>query len=159
MRLKTAMYSFVRPMQFGVSMVKNEKGKMKNMMVFCEKFGLPLGMAFQIQDDLFDLTVSSKKLGKSSFNDVKEGQKTVFTQYASRNAKNRALLNRMKGKKLMAADRARLKKMFEESGAIEHGIEMMEAYFEEAERGLDRLPSAKSMPFMELLNFLRSRTM
>jgi geranylgeranyl diphosphate synthase type I len=159
MRLKTAMYSFVRPMQFGVSMVKNEKGKMKNMMVFCEKFGLPLGMAFQIQDDLFDLTVSSKTLGKSSFNDVKEGQKTVFTQFASRDAKNRVLLNRMKGKKLTAADRARLKKMFEESGAIEYGIGMMEAYFEEAERELDRLPSAKSMPFMELLNFLRSRTM
>ncbi|MCR4256609.1 MAG: polyprenyl synthetase family protein [Candidatus Uhrbacteria bacterium] len=170
MRLKTASYSFIRPMQFGVAMAEQEKGKRKKgkgnkkkeegMMGFCEKFGLALGMAFQIQDDLLDLTGTSKLLGKSAMNDVKEGQKTVFTQYASRDPKNRALLNRMKGKNLTAKNRKRLKKVFEESGAIEKGRRMMEKYFDEAEAvAVSMLRPNARLPFLEMLAYIRSRTL
>lgn len=160
MRLKTASYSFIRPMQFGVLMAKNEKRKMKDLMGFCEKFGLALGIAFQIQDDLLDLTGTSKRLGKSVMNDVKEGQKTVFTQYASRDPKNQALLNRMKGKKPTASDQKRLKKMFVESGAIEYGIEVMETLFDEAEEAvLSMLRPDERVPFLETITYIRSRTL
>lgn len=159
MRLKTASYSFIRPMQFGVSLAGNTKQEPR-MMKFCERFGLPLGLAFQIQDDLFDLTGSSRHLGKSVMNDVKEGQKTVFTQYASRDPKNRALLNRMKGKKLTASDQKRLKRMFEESGAIEYGIEMMETLFDQAERALvvSGFSKRRQVPFFQIIEYIRSRT-
>ncbi len=167
MRLKTASYSFIRPMQFGVAMADSsptppprggERGG-ASLYRFCEQFGLPLGLAFQIQDDLLDLTGTSKSLGKIVMNDVKEGQKTVFTQFVSRDAKNRALLNRMKGKTLTAADRKRFKKMFEESGAIEYGIEMMEMYFEEAVDVLEHsgLRRADKESYMELVRYLRIR--
>ncbi len=152
MRLKTASYSFIRPMQFGVALA----GK-PGLYSFCETFGLPLGLAFQIQDDLLDLTASTKKLGKSAFNDVKEGQKTVFTQYASRKPANRTLLNKMKGKNLNGADRERIKQMFEESGAIEYGTKLMGKYFREAEGALKTLPKAKARPFAELVAYIKSR--
>lgn len=198
MRLKTASYSFIRPMQFGVALAgvgahgnapspgnarslgtdrnagadrnantsrnANASGGGANnhspLHEFCERFGLPLGLAFQIQDDLLDLTATSKKLGKSAMNDVREGQKTVFSQYASRKPANRAFLNKMKGKKkLSASDRKRIKEMFEESGAIEYGTKMMEGYFGEAERVLERsnLPEEQVSSFKELVAYIKSR--
>lgn len=159
MRLKTASYTFIRPMQVGVSLSQIAGRERQNMMGFCERFGLPLGLAFQIQDDLLDLTASSKTLGKSSMNDVREGQKTEFTLHASRIARHRELLQGVQGKKLTGADRTRLKKMFEESGAIEHGTRMMEEYFEEAGRALEcsGLIEKAQEPFWELLEYVRHR--
>ncbi len=157
MRLKTASYSFIRPMQLGAALAQSEKRKAQSMMGFCERFGLPLGLAFQIQDDLLDLTASSKKLGKSAMNDVKEGQKTVFTQCASRKPVNRAFLNKMKGKNLNVADRKRIKEMFEESGAIEYGTKLMEKYFVEAEEVLRGMSTASARAFQELISFIRVR--
>lgn len=183
MRLKTASYSFIRPMQFGVSLAGvgahgnapspgnarsmgaprtagasgGEANNHSPLHEFCERFGLPLGLAFQIQDDLLDLTATSKKLGKSAMNDVREGQKTVFTQYASRKPANRAFLNKMKGKKLNATDRKRIKEVFDGSGAIEYGAGMMERYFGEAERALGDLTTKNGKPFQGLIAFIRGR--
>lgn len=35
-------------------------------------FGVNIGLAFQVTDDLLDFTKSSSTLGKPSFNDLKE---------------------------------------------------------------------------------------
>lgn len=40
-------------------------------------YGNSLGMAFQIIDDLLDITQDDKKLGKSAFSDFKEGKTTL----------------------------------------------------------------------------------
>lgn len=42
------------------------------------KIGRNLGFAFQLQDDLLDLTASSKKFGKEIGKDLKEGKKTLI---------------------------------------------------------------------------------
>ncbi|MFO7925153.1 MAG: geranylfarnesyl diphosphate synthase [Halobacteriota archaeon] len=45
-------------------------------------YGLDIGRAFQIQDDLLDLTVPSDKLGKQRGSDLIEGKRTVITLHA-----------------------------------------------------------------------------
>ncbi len=45
-------------------------------------YGLDIGRAFQIQDDLLDLTVSSDALGKQRGSDLIEGKRTVITLHA-----------------------------------------------------------------------------
>ncbi|HVM90401.1 MAG TPA: polyprenyl synthetase family protein, partial [Verrucomicrobiae bacterium] len=124
MRLKTASYTFVRPMQFGVALAQGEKRKAQRMMEFCERFGWPLGLAFQIQDDLLDLVGDAKTLGKRTMNDVSEGQKTVFS----------AGLERYKGKKLSAKDRKDIRAYLEKSGNLARGIKRMKDAFDQAER-------------------------
>lgn len=49
-KLKTASYTFIRPLQIGASLVKIDE----NIEKFCEDLGLNLGLAFQLQDDLLD---------------------------------------------------------------------------------------------------------
>ena len=45
-------------------------------------YGLDIGRAFQIQDDLLDLTTPSEKLGKQRGSDLIEGKKTLVTLHA-----------------------------------------------------------------------------
>jgi geranylgeranyl diphosphate synthase type I len=49
-KLKTASYTFIRPMQIGASLIGIDEKTEK----FCEDLGLNLGLAFQMQDDLLD---------------------------------------------------------------------------------------------------------
>ena len=46
------------------------------------KYGLRVGQAFQIHDDVLDLTVPSEKLGKQRGSDLVENKKTVITLHA-----------------------------------------------------------------------------
>jgi geranylgeranyl diphosphate synthase type I len=145
MRLKTASYSFVRPLQFGAALAGKSKLFSK-----LEKFGLPLGLAFQIQDDLLDITTSSTQLGKSAFNDVKEGQKTAFTQYASRRGFD---LSRYKNKILTVQDKKKIREIFWNSGAIEYGKGLMEKYFMQAEKAAEG-----KVLFLNMVAYIRSRS-
>jgi geranylgeranyl diphosphate synthase type I len=45
-------------------------------------YGLDVGRAFQIQDDLLDLTTPSEKLGKQRGSDLVEGKQTIVTVHA-----------------------------------------------------------------------------
>jgi geranylgeranyl diphosphate synthase type I len=45
-------------------------------------YGLDIGRAFQIQDDLLDLTVPTEKLGKQRGSDLIEGKRTLMTVHA-----------------------------------------------------------------------------
>ena len=45
-------------------------------------FGRTVGQAFQIQDDILDLTVPSEQLGKQRGSDLVEGKQTIITQHA-----------------------------------------------------------------------------
>src|SRR5437867_9050297 len=51
------------------------------------EMGMSLGMAFQLTDDLLDLTSSKAVLGKPVVNDLKEGKMTLPVFFALRNAK------------------------------------------------------------------------
>jgi len=49
-------------------------------------YGRKIGTAFQIQDDLLDLTADEKKLGKPVGSDIREGKKSIIVIHALANA-------------------------------------------------------------------------
>ncbi len=117
MRLKTAGYTFVRPMQYGAMLA----GTSARVERWCERFGHALGVAFQIQDDLFDVMASSSRTGKTSFSDLAEHQQTFMTQWimdhGSRN--DRRVLLSLTGRTLSMIQQRRARDLFGRSGAVE----------------------------------------
>lgn len=157
MRLKTASYTFIRPMQIGATMA-GANGKMRR---FCEAYGLPLGMAFQIQDDWLDIATPSTKSGKTSFSDLRSGQHTVFTQFIRTRGtrEQKRELEAMINTPLKERDRPRVMRLFTESGAMEHGLMMVEGYFEEAAEAIDaaRFSPKQAKPFQDLIEYVQAR--
>ncbi len=158
MRLKTAGYTFVRPMQMGAALA-GANGKTAR---FCEEYGLPLGIGFQIQDDFLDLNQSVRVAGKTVFSDLKDRQHTVFTQhiFESGNKKYIQELKGLFGKTLSETHRARVRNLFTESGAFSEGERLIRQSFSRAERAVHKagFSKTKAQPFLDLISYIRARS-
>ena len=98
-RLKTAGYSFIKPLQIGAALSGKDN---INIQKFCKEFGLTIGIAFQAQDDLLDITSSTKQLGKTASLDKSNRQHTYFSHYKSNNGGKRIIRENFdKAKKLI----------------------------------------------------------
>ena len=159
MFLKTASYTFIRPMQIGAAFFKTSARIDK----FCEIFGLALGLAFQIQDDLLDLTADAKTLQKTVFSDLSEQQHTIFTQYIFDHGtkSQQKELKSMLGETLSETDRPRITELFESSGSFEYGKKLMTQYLDQAGRSLQgiQLNQAAKTGLTELVAYMRDRQM
>jgi geranylgeranyl diphosphate synthase type I len=71
---KTAEYSVVGPLQLGAILA----GASKDRLAILAKYGLPLGLAFQIKDDILGMFADENTLGKPVDSDVKEGKNTLL---------------------------------------------------------------------------------
>jgi len=155
---KTAGYSFVKPLQFGAALA----GQSRRLWPWCKDFGSAIGLAFQIQDDLLDLTATSAQSHKTAFSDLTERQQTIFTQYIADHGtpKQRAELGRMFGRPLTERDRPRINKLFSESGALAHGESRIRRLLARAETALNASPLSASAKRegSDLIAAIRSRS-
>lgn len=156
--LKTATYTFVRPLQIGALLA----GAGEEVLQFCERFGTALGMAFQIQDDLFDLTLSEAELHKPVLSDMQERQHTLFTQYVLTKGtedEKRIFLSYF-GRPLTSEEAGDVRALFVSSGAIDYGRGEMNRYFDEAMQCLEDAPFAEKYHkiFLQSVQFIRQRT-
>lgn len=124
-------------------------------------FGIQLGIAFQIQDDLLDLYADPEKFGKQVGGDILSNKKTLLLltaqRLASANNDSRVadLLN-------MPADQQKIetaKLLFEELGAVKQVEEIMNSYYQQALHALNELdvPTEKKQPLQQLSEFLMNR--
>ena len=99
------------------------------------RYGLNLGMAFQLVDDLLDFTGDAKKLGKPAASDLQEGKVTlaVIDLLADGGSPERELVERvMAGADGGSPDAAALTRLLHDSGAIERTHRRAQAYAAEA---------------------------
>lgn len=144
--LKTALYSFVSPMLIGARLAKSDLHDNDY-----RKFGLLLGQAFQIQDDLLDIIGSSKETGKQTFIDIQEGQHTILTQYVFEKAGDRdaEILRSLFGKPVDDNGKKVLSRLFESTGSIEYAQKEVMRLIAEARA---YAPSPQWHAFVDLLN-------
>jgi len=104
-----------------------------------ELYGKNLGLAFQIIDDVLDITQDSKKLGKPSLHDFKEGKTTLPYMYMYKriNDKDRQRLLSLFKKDLSQDDRIWIKNKMQESSSLDDSIKMAKKL------GLDALEAIK----------------
>ncbi|MFH0987048.1 MAG: polyprenyl synthetase family protein [Candidatus Micrarchaeota archaeon] len=110
---KTVTYTIAGPMRLGAILA----GATKKQLDIITEFGTALGRAFQIRDDVLDLTSDFEGLKKQVGNDLVEGKRTVMLAHFLKNAGPAE-------KKFVISylDRKREKRTFEEAGEI---IKMM----------------------------------
>jgi len=127
MRLKTAGYTFVRPMQIGVALA----GKQKELSQFCLDFGISLGLAFQTQDDILDIIADPKIIKKSILSDVREHQHTFLTQYVLDNGTKDDILELESywgNLEVSDIDQTNIIRLFEKTGALSYAREKVKEY-------------------------------
>lgn len=76
MLLKTAKYSFMRPMELGLILAGVDEKKIKRWL----DIALKIGWIFQMKDDYVGTFGTEVKIGKSITSDIEEGKNTLITQ-------------------------------------------------------------------------------
>ena len=84
------------------------------------RYGRNLGVAFQIIDDILDITQTSEQLGKPAMHDLEEGKTTLpyIYLYEALDEAGREKLAALHGRKLGEEERNWIKAMMEETGAL-----------------------------------------
>ncbi len=106
-------------------------------------YGMALGIAFQMVDDLLDLQQDSKVLGKLSCSDVVEGKQTLPILFMKEglDASGRARLEKMRGRELAAEDREWVLDMLTLTKAADRTEAIARDYAAQAHAAAAQLPS------------------
>lgn len=115
LRYKSAKYSVERPLHIGAALA----GGSPELLEALTEFGLPLGEAFQLRDDLLGVFGDPEVTGKPAGDDLVEGKRTVLVALALEhaNAGDARHLDESLGTDLDAPAVDRLRGVIESSGA------------------------------------------
>ena len=116
LRYKSAKYSIERPLHVGAALAGAGAGAPWPR---CAAYGLPLGEAFQLRDDLLGVFGDAAETGKPAGDDLVEGKRTVLVALAldALPRDDAALLDAALGTPLDADEVARLRGVIDASGA------------------------------------------
>ncbi len=134
MLYKTARYTFTRPIQIGILLKEN--GAQNSTLKKAEWFGDSMGTIFQIDDDLLDIFGDAKKMQKNTFQDIESSQATLLTAFALDNKKFKGKITPYLGKKLDDKDKKNIKRIFEDSNALDNTNSEKLSYLKVAEKNL-----------------------
>ena len=103
-------------------------------------YGKNLGLAFQIVDDILDVTQDAATLGKPNFSDFKEGKTTLpyIYLYESLNESDKEKLKSLFKKDLSEAERGWVRAKMNETGAIKKSIEAAKNLGEQAIKSVEK---------------------
>jgi geranylgeranyl diphosphate synthase type I len=116
--LKTAYYSFAYPLAIGAILAGANKAESDKLF----QYGIYLGRAFQIKDDILGLFSEESKIGKSNLSDLQEAKKTILILYAYNNSNNsnKALIRRIfTKKKIDKNDLLKIREIITKTGALD----------------------------------------
>ncbi|MDO9454740.1 polyprenyl synthetase family protein [Nocardioides sp.] len=136
LRYKSAKYSIERPLHVGAALA----GASPDVLTTLTGFGLPLGEAFQLRDDLLGVYGDPTTTGKPAGDDLVEGKRTVLVALALDAAPpaDADLLDRSLGTPLEADEVERLREVIDASGAHARVEAMIAELASTAVAALDR---------------------
>jgi geranylgeranyl diphosphate synthase type I len=165
MTYKTAKYTIERPLQLGAalaaaaetskiaddsSLVSGDRrpsavieATAAGIEATCTQYGLPLGIAFQLRDDLLGVFGDPARMGKPVSGDISEGKRTVLMALARERAtvSQARVLDRYLGdRELTESGAARVKAVLADTGAVAECEALIGASVKEAVATLDGAP-------------------
>ena len=114
-------------------------------------FGLNMGIAFQLKDDLLDAFGNPNEFGKQIGGDIIANKKTFLYLKALQLANNKqkeSLVNYFKTQEQTEQKVMGVKTIFTDLDIPKHTVDMMKAYYTKAMRHLDAIDSDKKEPLL-----------
>jgi len=135
---KTSWYSFIHPMRIGALIAQPERTDLDAF----NRFGHFLGAAFQIQDDVLNLTGDQRKYGKEIGGDLLEGKRTLILTHLFANSaphesdRLKAFFAKPRAQRL-PRELAWLRSLVEARGSIDYAREAARVFAQGARREFD----------------------
>ena len=136
---KSAKYSIESPLLIGASLAGAAIGQLQSL----RDFGLPLGIAYQLRDDLLGVFGDADVTGKPSGDDLREGKRTVLIALTRQAipAGARATLDELLGDPDLTPEQIRTMQLtIRASGAVDTVEQMIADNVERAIAALDAAP-------------------
>ncbi|WP_460773401.1 polyprenyl synthetase family protein [Microbacterium sp. GXF7504] len=137
--LKSARYSVEQPLVIGAALAGGSDAQLAAL----RGFGHPIGMAFQLRDDVLGVFGDESVTGKPSGDDLREGKRTVLVAYAREAVPvgvRRTLDELIGDPRLDAAQIRSLQQTIVDSGALARVEALITGYAKEADRALAGAP-------------------
>ena len=128
-RYKSGKYTVERPLHFGTSLALPAGDKRENFFAMFSEFGLPLGEAFQLRDDLLGVFGDPTLTGKPAGDDLREGKRTVLmamTQDRASAKQEATIANYFGDRRLDSEGVEALRTIIIETGARDHVEDLIE---------------------------------
>lgn len=138
---KSAKYTVERPLHLGAALA----GADSVLIDALSRFGVPIGEAFQLRDDVLGVFGDELRTGKPAGDDLREGKRTVLLAhaYAGADPLQRATLDALVGDPTLAAGQvATLRGVIDDTGAREAVEEQIAALHATAMTALAAAPVA-----------------
>ena len=149
--LKTAYYTFAYPLSIGAALAGAPENQIKKIF----NYGVQIGRAFQIKDDILGMFAEEKETGKSVLSDLQEAKKTLLIWKASHSAKSadkmqiRQILDK---NKVLLSDLIKMRELIKNSGSLDYAqrqINLLHAQAVKISRTLT-IPAAQKNTLLDL---------
>jgi len=150
-RYKSAKYTIERPLHLGAAIAIPDETKRAQIVSIYSEFGLPLGEAFQLRDDLLGVFGDPKVTGKPAGDDLREGKRTVLMAMTHDRISGPAeaeFLKEFGNPDISESAIARLQEIISETGAAIHVEDLIEELTSTALEALNRdeiVPQAREL--------------
>ena len=157
-KLKTASYTIEGPLQIGAMLAGANEEDLQIM----SNYGTPLGLAFQMQDDILGLFGSEEKIGKPVGSDIREGKKTllIFHALGKCGEKEKGIITRALGNEHVTMDEIDIiRDIVREIGSLDYSKKLVSENTEKAIQvieGSNFRDEAKEF-LVEIADFIGSR--
>jgi len=140
---KTANYTFASPLTMGATLAGASTKQIKKL----SAYGMLLGRAFQIKDDIIGTFGEEKEIGKSNLTDIKEAKRTLLLWYAFNHAKNKDKLIIKKittGKSVKNINLLKMRKIILDTGALTYAQDQIKYLYLKAQIKINSLKMHKN---------------
>jgi len=128
---KTAHYTFASPLTMGATLAGAKPHQIKKLYAY----GMLVGRAFQIKDDILGTFGTVKGIGKSNLTDIKEAKRTLLVWYAFNHAgkKDRLTIKRiMENKVTQDAELIKMRSIITATGALAYAQDQIKYLYRQA---------------------------
>jgi geranylgeranyl diphosphate synthase type I len=156
---KTARYTFEGPLHVGALLAGCNDKKTFSLL---SRYAMPLGIAFQIRDDILGIFGNEKKIGKSVASDIEEGKQSLLVvkaRISATNAQKKSFKDILGKKKLTKKEIVTFQEIIRSTGSLAYAENLATQYLNQGRSEIEKvimLGEAKEF-FIGLVEYLEKR--